>query len=134
MTRATVTDSPADTLRSAAARMWAQQTGSLLVMAGEELRGILTERDVMKAVARGMDVEITPVSAVMTGNVITTAPDAELQDAAARMAERWIRHLPVLEAGRVVGMLSQRDVLGALLDSGRLARDQRLDRLDPGAG
>lgn len=132
MTRTTVTDSPADTLRSAASRMWGQQTGSLLVMSGEELRGILTERDVMKAVARGLDVELTPVSAAMTASVITVTADTELQAAAQQMGDRWIRHLPVVEDGRVIGMLSQRDLLVAIL-SGRLARDQRQDRLESGA-
>src|SRR5664279_2040261 len=63
-------------IRAAAARMWAQQTGSLLVMDGAELIGIITERDVMKAIARGLDVEATPVSVVMTRHVQTVTPYA----------------------------------------------------------
>jgi CBS domain-containing protein len=63
MSRASVTESPADSLTAAADRMWAKQTGSLLVMDGEQLLGIITERDVMKAVARGDDLANTPVSA-----------------------------------------------------------------------
>ncbi len=138
MTRATVTDSPADTLRSAASRMWAQQTGSLLVMSGDELRGILTERDVMKAVARGMDPETTPVSAVMTADLITVTPETEVSDAARQMADRWIRHLPVVVDGEVLGMLSQRDLVGVLMastdraDPAPLPRDERLARIESG--
>lgn len=115
MTRATVTDSPSDSLRSAASLMWGHQTGSLLVMSGTELRGIVTERDVMKAVARGMDPETTPVSAVMTPDVITVSPDTDVAAAARQMADRWIRHLPVVVGGEVVGMLSQRDLVGVLV-------------------
>src|SRR5579872_4933832 len=96
MTKASVTESPSDTLRDAANRMWAQQTGSLLVMDGDRLVGIITERDVMKAVARGSDLDATPVSAVMTRGVLTVAPDTSLHEAARHMATRWIRHLPVV--------------------------------------
>lgn len=114
MSRAAVTDGPAETLRAAAARMWEQQTGSLLVMDGRALVGILTERDIMKAVARGLDLATTPVSAVMTTNLVTVEPTATIQEAAAHMTDRWIRHLPVLLDSRVVGMVSQRDLLSAL--------------------
>ena len=71
MTNASVTESPSDSLRSAADTMWRQQTGSLLVMEGDQLVGIITERDVMKAVARGRDVDATPVSEIMTRDVLT---------------------------------------------------------------
>lgn len=138
MTRATVTESPSDSLRSAASRMWGHQTGSLLVMSGGELRGIVTERDVMKAVARGMDPETTPVSAVMTADLITVTPETEVSEAARQMADRWIRHLPVVVDGEVLGMLSQRDLVGVLIsaaessDPARLPRDERLVRLEAG--
>ncbi len=136
MTRATVTDSPSDSLRSAASLMWGHQTGSLLVMSAGELRGIVTERDVMKAVARGMDPETTPVSAVMTADLITVSPDTDVSAAARQMANRWIRHLPVVMDGEVLGMLSQRDLVGVLMgstssaDPARLPRDERLARLE----
>jgi CBS domain-containing protein len=114
MTRARVVDSPSDSLRAAATLMWKQQTGSLLVMEGDALLGIVTERDVMKAVARGSDPDATPVSAVMTTTVITVAPTTPLPDAARHMATRWIRHLPVVDNGHVVGLVSQRDLCGVL--------------------
>jgi len=144
MTRASVIDSPTDPLRTAADLMWKQQTGSLLVMDGDRLLGILTERDVMKAVARGYDVERTPVSAVMTTQVVTVAPDTSLPEAARHMATRWIRHLPVVLDGRVAGMVSQRDLCGVLAALGsdadlleipadELIRSRRLARLEPDA-
>ena len=114
MTRANITESAASTLRDAAARMWNQQTGSLVVMEGAELLGIITERDIMKAVARGDDLESTPVSAVMTRAVVTVAPDTSVAEAAQHMATRWIRHLPVVTDGALVGMVSQRDLCALL--------------------
>lgn len=138
MTRATVTDSPSDTLRSAASLMWGHQTGSLLVMSGGRLRGIVTERDVMKAVARGMDPETTPVSAVMTAELITVTPETEVTVAARQMADSWIRHLPVVLDGDVLGMLSQRDLVGVLVARpddvapDRLPSEQRLARVEQG--
>jgi len=114
MTRASITESPAETLRAAAARMWKQQTGSLVIMEGDELVGIVTERDLMKAVARGDDLDATPLSAVMTRTVLTVGPDASVADAAQHMATRWIRHLPVVADGKLIGMVSQRDLCALL--------------------
>ncbi|MDQ1698316.1 MAG: hypothetical protein QOG34_179 [Frankiaceae bacterium] len=143
MTRASVTESPADPLRAAANRMWSQQTGSLLVMDGARLLGIITERDVMKAVARGADLDVTPVSAVMTTTVLTVSPDTSLHEAARHMATRWIRHLPVVDGGDIVGMVSQRDLCGVLAALGaepesgaipadELVRSRRLARIEAG--
>ena len=143
MTSASVTESPSDSLRSAADTMWRQQTGSLLVMDGEELVGIITERDVMKAVAQQKDVDSTPVSDVMTRDVLTISPDTSAHEAARHMASRWIRHLPVVEDGAVVGVVSQRDLVGVFaalrqdpdaveLKSDPLVRELRLARIEQG--
>ena len=82
MTGASITESPAESLRNAAAVMWKRQTGSLLIMNGDDVAGIVTERDLMKAVARGDDLDATPVSAVMTRQVLTVAPDTSIAEAA----------------------------------------------------
>ena len=143
MTKASVTQSPTETLKSAASRMWGQQTGSLLVMEGDKLVGIVTERDVMRAVARGLNMDTTPVSAVMTKQVLVVAPTTPLHEAARHMASRWIRHLPVVENGAVVGMMSQRDLVGIFaalssepddveLASDDLVRERRLVRIEHG--
>jgi CBS domain-containing protein len=143
MTTASVTESPSDTLRAAASYMWSQQTGSLLVMDGDQLLGIITERDIMKAVARGHDLDAMSVSEVMTKDVLTVAPETPLYEAARHMAARWIRHLPVVDGSKVVGMISQRDLVGILaaldrdpdaveLASDELVREQRLVRIEHG--
>lgn len=143
MTEARITDSAEDTLRAAAQRMWEQQTGSLLILDGESVAGIVTERDVMKAVGQGHDPQSTTVAEVMTTEVLTVAPTTTLHEAARHMAARWIRHLPVIDEGRVVGMVSQRDLVGVLaaldphpegvqLPSDELVRARRLARVEQG--
>jgi CBS domain-containing protein len=110
MTGASITESPAESLRNAAALMWKRQTGSLLIMDGDKVAGIVTERDLMKAVARGDDLDATPLSAVMTRQLVTVEPDTSVAEAARHMATRWIRHLPVMSDGQLIGMVSQRDL------------------------
>jgi len=144
MTEAAVTDRPDDDLAAAARKMWEQQTGSLLVLDGEDLAGIITERDVLRAVATGTPLD-TPVSDVMSKDLITVEPGTSLREAARIMTEKWIRHLPVLESGRLVGIVSQRDLAGVLagalnepedlhrlIESSGLVRERRLKRIEHG--
>jgi CBS domain-containing protein len=143
MTGAAVTDSATDTLRSAAERMWREQTGSLLVMDGGRLAGIITERDLLRAVALGADLATATVDEAMTTEVFTVSPEMPLRDAAREMAVRWIRHLPVMDAGQVLGVISMRDVtgiFGALVPGNvsvehefdQLVRERRLARIEHG--
>ncbi len=143
MTQATVTESPGDSLRSAAEHMWRQQTGSLLITENGRLTGIITERDLLRAVALGADPDRSSVDEVMTADPFTVPPDMPLQEAAREMAVRWIRHLPVVAGGRLVGVVSMRDVTGvfAALAPGRvdvehefdqLVRERRLARIEHG--
>ena len=76
MTQATVTESATDSLRSAAEHMWRQQTGALLVTAGGRLIGIITERDVLRAVSLGADPDRSSVDEIMTAEVFTVRPDS----------------------------------------------------------
>jgi CBS domain-containing protein len=144
MTEAAVTDRPGDTLEQAARKMWQQQTGSLLVLEGNDLLGIVTERDVLKAVATGIPLD-TPISDVMSKDLITVGPGTSLREAAGIMTEKWIRHLPVLDAGKLVGIVSQRDLSGVLagalnepeglhrlIESSELVRERRLKRIEAG--
>jgi CBS domain-containing protein len=118
MTEATVTDSAGDTLAEASRKMWKQQTGSLLVVdeAGE-LIGIITERDMLRAVATGVSLESATVAQVMSKDLTTVQPGTTLREAAKLMADNWIRHLPVVDGGKVVGIISQRDLSGVLAEA-----------------
>ena len=112
MTEATITETPADKLHSAAERMWREQTGSLLITTDGQLTGIITERDVLRAVALGADPDRATVDEAMTIDVFTVPPDMLLHVAAREMAARWIRLLPVIENGQLLGAVSMRDVTG----------------------
>jgi CBS domain-containing protein len=146
MTEAAVIDQPDDTLTDAARKMWKQQTGSLLVMDGEDLVGIVTERDILKAVAAGTQLDQARISEVMSKDLVTVGPGTSLRDAARIMAEKWIRHLPVVDGGKLVGVLSQRDLAGVLagalnepdalqqlVEASELVRERRLRRIEPGS-
>ena len=140
MTEAMVTDLADDTLADAAGKMREQQTGSLLIMDGQRLMGIFTERDLLKAIAQGKDPKLTQLKEEMTTDVVTITPDTELKEAADLMATRWIRHLPVIKEGKLVGVLSQRDLTGVFEQSlqeadhptGELVRTRRLKRIEAG--
>ena len=143
MTEATITESAADTLRAAAERMWRNQTGSLLVVDDDRLTGIITERDVLRAVALGVDLGAATVDEAMTVEVFTVPPDMSLREAAREMAARWIRHLPVVEEGQLLGVVSMRDVtwvFAAFAPGGvsvehefdQLVRERRLVRIEHG--
>lgn len=99
------------TLRDAARCMHERGVGSVVVLGDEELAGILTERDLLRAAAIGSDLDATLVGEFMTPEVVTVAPDWEVYEAAAEMNARHIRHLVVTEGRRVRGVLSIRDLL-----------------------
>ncbi|HEV7897462.1 MAG TPA: CBS domain-containing protein [Planosporangium sp.] len=106
-----VSVSPADSLRKAARAMVDAGVGSAIVLEDGGLAGIVTERDVLRAVAETSDPDDTPAGAVMTRDVVTAEPDWEVYEAAAEMAARRIRHLVITDGEQVVGVVSVRDVL-----------------------
>ena len=112
---AVVAVGPAQSLREATQLMAKHRVGSAVVQDAEQLVGILTERDVLNAVASGAEAETVTVQDIMTADVVTVGPDWDLMEAAAEMARRRIRHLVVYEGGQLLGVLSVRDVLPALL-------------------
>jgi CBS domain-containing protein len=102
-----------ESLDVAADRMSWHQVGALPVLEGQHLVGIITERDLTTALAEGADPVVNRVSDYMTPAPEVLGPDSELADAAQLMLELGIRHLPIVQGGRLVGVLSIRDVLGA---------------------
>ena len=106
---------PDRSVREAAQRMREHVIGSVVVQEGDRLRGILTERDVLHAVADGRDLERTPVAELMTRELVTAGPNWDVVVAATAMTEHRIRHLVVEDADRLLGVVSLRDVLSVYL-------------------
>lgn len=105
---------PATSLVEAARRMHERRVGAVVVTEAERLVGILTERDVLRAVATGaVD---GPVADAMTRSPETIEPDESVGQAAALMIHGGFRHLPVVDGGDVVGMVSIRDLVRVSVD------------------
>jgi CBS domain-containing protein len=113
MTTRVVAASPDDPVTDAAAAMIRRNVGSALIMQGRFLAGILTERDVLRAVASGSDLTNSPVSAWMTEDPEPASPDTTVEDATQLMLLHGFRHLPVLEGREVRGVVSLRDLAAA---------------------
>jgi CBS domain-containing protein len=115
MSRDLLSVASGDALGDVAQRMVDRDVGAVLVMEGEELIGILTERDVLRAVAAGIE-DQTVVSDWMTRDPETMSPDDTTEHAAVLMIHGGFRHMPLVEGDRVVGMLSIRDLMRVVLD------------------
>jgi len=113
MTTRVVAVNPDDPVTDAAAAMIAHKVGSALIMQGLFLAGILTERDVLRAVASGRDLTSSPVSEWMTRDPEPASPDTTVEDAMQLMLLHGFRHLPVLEGREVRGVVSLRDLAAA---------------------
>ena len=93
-----------------------ENIGAAMVMSGERLAGIMSERDyTRKVILKGRAAETTRVEEIMTPNVIVVNPRTKTRDCMAIMTEKSIRHLPVVDDGRVVGMVSIRDIVGDII-------------------
>lgn len=106
------------TVLEAALRMRDAKVGAILVVDGSgALSGVFTERDMMlRVIVEGLPVDGTEVQAVMTRDLFTVDPDQRINEAARELQRRHIRHLPILEEGAVIEMLSLRDLLAAHLE------------------
>ena len=108
---------PDTTLLEAARAMEGSDLGSLAVVEGMTLLGLVTERDIRRAVADGADLDDS-VSNFMSGDPDTFDPDLDVWDAAAWIVESGYRHLPVVgDDGELLGVVSIRDLLKALVDT-----------------
>lgn len=102
-----------------------RDVGALLVISGEKLVGILSERDYARKVAlKGKTSMRTPVHEIMTEKVVVVGPDRTIEEALAIMTERRLRHLPVVEADEVVGVVSIGDLVKEVIADREFIIDQ----------
>lgn len=102
-----------------------KRIGAVLVMEGPRLAGILSERDyARKIVLEGRSSKDTPVRDIMTAGVVTVSPGDDVQHCMQVVTRHRIRHLPVVEGGEVVGVISIGDLVAAVIEEQRLELDQ----------
>lgn len=111
-TRHLVAARPTDPVLDVLRRMTEARVGAIAILDGERLVGVFSERDLMtRVVVAGRDPAATPVERVMTRDVVTADLHETRAECLAKMQRRGCRHLPVLAQGRVISMLSIRDLL-----------------------
>jgi CBS domain-containing protein len=94
----------------------AEDIGAAVVMTGGQLAGILSERDyTRKVILKGRSSDSTRVEEIMTPNVVCVSPRTKARECMALMTEKNIRHLPVIDEGRVIGMISIRDIVSDII-------------------
>ena len=113
---------PGASVRDAAKVMTERHIGAILIAVDGRLQGVFTERDVLtRVVMPGLDPDETALGGVMTPNPDTVGPDDTALEALRRMSERGYRHLPVVKDGRLIGIVSIRDLYAAV--NSQLAED-----------
>ena len=113
-----LTIAPETTLREAAQRMSGRNVGAALLLdaaIGSDL-GIITERDLLNAIAAGDDPDVRRVADSATSNIVTASADASLEQAAEKMIKGGFRHLLVVTSGDAIGIVSMRDLIVALVE------------------
>jgi CBS domain-containing protein len=109
---------PDDSVFTALQLLAQHEVGALVVMDGGRLVGIVSERDYTRKIAlQGRNSRDTPVVEIMTSQVLTVGPATPTRDCMALMSEKKIRHLPVVDGGTVLGMISIRDIMDDIIAS-----------------
>ena len=125
--RALFSIEPEDPVLEAIRMMADRHVGALLVMRGTELAGIVSERDyARKVVLLGRSSAETPVWQIMSSPVVTVSLDSSIEDCMRLMTERRIRHLPVVEQGGVIAMISIGDLVKAVIEE----QQQTIEQLE----
>ncbi|QKQ99576.1 CBS domain-containing protein [Metallosphaera tengchongensis] len=113
ISREPVSVSPNATIVEAAKIMKRERVGSLLVRIGEEAKGILSERDIIYAIASDLPLN-TRVEEVMSTNLVTADSGMDVGEAALLLADKGVRHLVIKENGKIIGVISIRDIARSL--------------------
>ena len=114
--RHVISIAPDASVRDAIKRMAEKGIGALIVLDGDTLRGIVSERDyARKVVLKGRKSDSTSVADIMTADVVTTSPDATVDSCMQTMTDVKCRHLPVVENDKVVAMISIGDIVQAII-------------------
>jgi CBS domain-containing protein len=122
------TASPDMTVAAVVEILNARNVGAVLVMNGEELVGVFTERDVLRrVVGEHRDPDTTRVRDVMTKELVVMRPSSTVQDAMTVVAERRCRHLPIVEEGKVLGVVSSGDLNHWLIRNREVDIEQLVD-------
>ena len=126
-TGSTVVITPKDNVYRALQLMAENNVGSVVVSVGGRMVGIFTERDYCrKIILMGRSSLDTPIDEIMTKKMITVHPDQTLEECLELMTNHYIRHLPVEDDGKLVGVVSMRDVMSAIIST----KEDRIERLE----
>ena len=115
MSKPVRTVKPDEKLTAAVAAMDNNSIGSVVVLDGETAIGIITEGDVVEQISKGAQILLEPVKQVMSKPLITGTPDMAVQDAVNLMLEKRIRQLPIIEGSKLVGIVTDRDLMRSVL-------------------
>lgn len=114
MQKKVVTLGPDATIREAAKKMKDYRIGYLLITNGEQIKGCLTDRDLVLWLASGKDPDSSKIDSVMQTSVVTAPQETDVFDASKLMAKKKIRRLPVVEGNKLIGLVSVSDIASVL--------------------
>lgn len=115
MSKPVRTVKPDEKLSAAVAVMGSNSIGSVVVLDGETAIGIITKGDMVEQISKGAQVLLEPVRQVMSKPLITGTPDMTVQDAVSLMLDKRIRQLPIVEGSKLVGIVTDRDLMRSVL-------------------
>ncbi len=105
--------------------MTEKKVGALIVMDGDKLVGVISETDyTRKIILKGLTSKQTSVKAIMTKRVLYVQPEQDIEECMVLMTEKRIRHLPVMDAGKLLGIISIGDVVKSVIDEQRFTIEQ----------